>query len=162
MQEDFRTDIGRFLGLTRANRMDNGIRVAEDMMLNVSESGHSVFRGSSALERGDLKSKGKGKLSLHFCGDDNTAELVLRTIISVNQLSICGAVADMCDELAVRIWGCSERTGELVAQNNPGTMVIPTAVSTANTTPLTNDNVQGNLLHDDEENNSQIFWIIFN
>ena len=73
-------------------------RVAVDMMLNFSESGHPVFRGSSALERGDLKSQGKGNLSFHFCGDDNTAELVLRMIVSVNQLSIYGAVADMCDE----------------------------------------------------------------
>ena len=72
-------------------------------MLKFSESGHSVFRGSSALERGDLKSKGKRNLSFHFCGDDISAELVLHTIISVNQLSICGAVADMCDELACRI-----------------------------------------------------------
>ena len=40
--------------------------VAEDMMLNFSESGHSAFRASSAFERGDLKSKGKGQLSIHF------------------------------------------------------------------------------------------------
>ena len=33
--------------------------VAEDMTINFIESGHPVFRGSSALERGDLKSKGK-------------------------------------------------------------------------------------------------------
>ena len=33
-------------------------------MLNFSESGHSVFRASSALERGHLKSIGKGKLSM--------------------------------------------------------------------------------------------------
>ena len=60
MQQDSRADIGRFLGLdqrrdgtelTRTNRMENGIVVAEDMMLNYSESGHPVFRGSSALER---------------------------------------------------------------------------------------------------------------
>ena len=72
MQEDSRTDIGRFLGLdqkrngmelTRTSRMENG---AEDMMLNFSESGHPVFHGSSALERGDLKSKGKGKLFFIF------------------------------------------------------------------------------------------------
>ena len=80
-------------------------RVAEDMMLNFSESGHPVFRGPSALARGDLKKQRKGKLSVHLCGDDNTAELVLRTIISVNQLSIYGAAADMCDELACRISG---------------------------------------------------------
>ena len=97
-------------------------RVAEDMMLNFSESGHTVFRESSALERGDLKSKGKGTLSMRFCGDDNTAEVVLRSIISVNQLSIYGAVADMCDELACRISDCSESTGKPVAQDNPETM----------------------------------------
>ena len=120
-------------------------------MLNFSESGHAVFRGSSAFERGDLKSKGKGKLSFHFCGNDNTAELVLRTIISVNQVSIFGAVADMCDELACRISGCSERTGEFVTQDNAETTVIPTELSTTNKSPQTDDNVQGNLLHDCEQ-----------
>ena len=62
-------------------------RVAEDMMINFSESGHPVFRGSSALERGALKSKGKGKLSFHFCGDDATAEVVLRTFSSISSMS---------------------------------------------------------------------------
>ena len=95
-------------------------------MLNFNGSGHPLFRGSSALERGDLKSKGKGKLSFHFCGDDKTVEVVLRTTISVNQLSIYGAAADMCDELACRISDCSERTGKPVAQDNPETTVIPT------------------------------------
>ena len=33
-------------------------------MLNVSDSGHPVFRGSSTLERENLTSKGKGKLSV--------------------------------------------------------------------------------------------------
>ena len=41
--------------------------VAEDMMLNFSESGNPIFRGSSALDREALKSKGKGMSSLHFC-----------------------------------------------------------------------------------------------
>ena len=89
-------------------------------MLNFSLSGHPVFRGSSALERRDLRSQGKGKLSTHFCGDEKTVEVILRTLISVN-LSIHGAVADMCDELACRISDCSQRTGELVAQDNPET-----------------------------------------
>ena len=60
--------------------------VAEIMMINFCESGHPVFRGSSALERGDLKSKGKGKLSFHFNVSDETVEVVFRTITSVNQL----------------------------------------------------------------------------
>ena len=49
--------------------------VAEIMMINFCESGHPVFRGSSALE---LKSKGKGKSSVHFNGSDETVEVVLR------------------------------------------------------------------------------------
>ena len=35
-------------------------------MLNFSESGHLVFRGSSAFERADLKSKGKGRSTTTF------------------------------------------------------------------------------------------------
>ena len=65
----------------------------------------------------------KRKIVLHFCGDDNSAELVLRTIISVNQLSFYRAVADMCGELACRISDCSESTGKLVARDNPETTV---------------------------------------
>ena len=45
--------------------------VAEHMLLNFSESGPPVFRGTSALERGTLKSKGGGNLSFHFCGDQS-------------------------------------------------------------------------------------------
>ena len=75
-------------------------RVTDIMMINFSERGHSVFRRSSAFERGDLKSKGKGKLSFHFCGDDETAKVALRAIISVDQLSVYRALADMCEELA--------------------------------------------------------------
>ena len=128
-------------------------RVAEDMIINFSESGHPAFRESSAFVGGFLRSKGKGKLSILFCGDDTTVEVVLRTIISVNQLSVYGAVADMCDKLAWRISDCSERTGKLVAQDNPETMVILADLMATNKSPR---NVQQNLLH------SQLFHIIFN
>ena len=37
-------------------------RVAEDMMVNFSETRHPVFRASCALERGDLKKQRKGKI----------------------------------------------------------------------------------------------------
>ena len=52
---------GRFLGLDqkrngaeliRSSRTENGIHVAEDMTIKFSESGHPVFCGSRALERG--------------------------------------------------------------------------------------------------------------
>ena len=73
-------------------------RVAELMMIKFGESGHPVFRATSPLSRGTLKSKGGGQLSLHFCADGDTIETVFRTIISVSQLSICGAVSDLCEE----------------------------------------------------------------
>ena len=63
-------------------------RVAELMMIKFGESGHPVFRATSPLSRGTLKSKGSGILSIHFCADGGTIENDFRTIISVIQLSI--------------------------------------------------------------------------
>ena len=70
--------------------------MAELMMITFKESGHPVFRATSPLPRGQLKSKGGGKLSIHYCANLETIETVFRTITSVNQLSLCGAVADIC------------------------------------------------------------------
>ena len=55
-------------------------RVAELMMITFSESGHPVFRSTSPLSRGTLKSKGGGKFSIHFCADGDTMTTVFRTI----------------------------------------------------------------------------------
>ena len=41
-----------------------------------------------------LKSKGHGKLSIHFTADNLTIETIFRIIISANQLSFYGAVAN--------------------------------------------------------------------
>ena len=51
--------------------------------------------------RGDFRSKGSGKKSIHFNDSTKNIELPLETVISVNQLSIYGAVADMIEELPV-------------------------------------------------------------
>ena len=72
--------------------------MAERMLLEFAESGCPIFRDTSPLSRGQLKSKGGGKLSIHCCADFATIETVFRSIISVNQLSLYGAVADMCEE----------------------------------------------------------------
>ena len=53
---------------------------------------------TSPLSRGQLKSKGCGKLSIHYCAHLDTITTVFRTISSVNQLSLYGAVAEMCEE----------------------------------------------------------------
>ena len=57
-----------------------------------------VFRTTSPLSRGVLKSKGGGKLSIHCCADQETITTVFRTNTSANQLSLYGAVAEMCEE----------------------------------------------------------------
>ena len=72
-------------------------RVAE-LMMKFRESGHPVFRATSPLSQGTLKSKGGGHLSRHLSADGDTIETGFRTIISVNQLSIYGAVSDVCEE----------------------------------------------------------------
>ena len=69
-------------------------------MLNIAESSHPVFRATSAMERGELRSKEKGKKSIHFNGSEENIEWILRATISVNQLSINGAEADLSRELS--------------------------------------------------------------
>ena len=65
-------------------------------------SKHPVFRSTSPLSRGVLKSK--------FGADFETIETVFRTVVSVNQLSLYGAVAEMCEECD----SCHDRTGRPV------------------------------------------------
>ena len=38
------------------------------------------------------------KLSIHYAADQETIETIFRTIVSANQLSLYGAVAEMCEE----------------------------------------------------------------
>ena len=72
--------------------------IAEQMLLEFAESGHPTFRATTPLSRGILKSKGRGKLSIHFAADDFTIDTIFRIILSVNQLSVYGAVAAFCEE----------------------------------------------------------------
>ena len=71
--------------------------MAEKMVVTLAESGHPVFRATSPLSRGQLKSKGGGKLSIHYCADQDTITTMFRTNTSVNQLSLYGGVAEMCE-----------------------------------------------------------------
>ena len=78
------------------------------MLLEFAESGHPTFRSTSPLSRGILKSKGHGKLSIHFTADYPTIETVFRIIISAIQLSIYGAVATICVEFEAHQDGSGE------------------------------------------------------
>ena len=82
----------------------------KDMLLKFVKSGHPIFRATTPLSRGKLKSKGKGKVSIHFSADTDTINSIYRIILSVNQLSIYGAVAAICDEYE----GHPDSTGEPV------------------------------------------------
>ena len=48
--------------------------IAEQMLLEFAESGHPTFRATTPLSRGILKSKGRGKLSIHFAADGDTID----------------------------------------------------------------------------------------
>ena len=93
-------------------------------------------------EEENRKAKDKGVKSIHFNGSDDTIELILRTVISVNQLSVWGTVADLCGELARD----SRGTGKPAANEDLGSMVIPT-----DTNSQTDADVQGNLLREYEQ-----------
>ena len=84
--------------------------VAEEMLLKFAESGHPIFRSTTPLSRGKLKSKGKGKVSIHFIADQDTVDTIYRIILSVNQLSVYGTVAAICDEYE----GHQDSTGQPV------------------------------------------------
>ena len=63
-----------------------------------AESGHPIFRATTPLSRGQWKSKGRGKLSIHFTADQDTVDTIYRIILFANQLSVCRAVAAICEE----------------------------------------------------------------
>ena len=82
--------------------------IADEMLLALAESEHPTFRATTPLSRGILKSKGHGKLSIHFTADYPTLETVFRIIISANQISIHGAVATFCEEFETHQDGAGE------------------------------------------------------
>ena len=57
--------------------------MAERMLLEFAESGCPTFRAATPLSRGQLKSKGHGKLSIHYAADQETMETIFRIIVSV-------------------------------------------------------------------------------
>ena len=73
-------------------------KLAEKMLIEIAESGCPNFRATTPLSRGQLKSKGHGKLSIHFAAVQETIETIFRIIVSANQLCLYGAVAEMFEE----------------------------------------------------------------
>ena len=78
--------------------------VADLLVNNFKESGHPIFPGISALNRGILKREGR-KCTIHFTAESSNTEPLFRTIRPANQLSVYGAVASWCEERAHTIPG---------------------------------------------------------
>ena len=49
--------------------------IEDKMVLEFAEIGHPIFRATTPLSRGKLKSKGHGKLSIHFGATQETLRL---------------------------------------------------------------------------------------
>ena len=71
-----------------------------------------------------LQSTGGGKLSIHYCADFETVETVFCSIISVNQLSLYGAVSEMCEECE----SCHDRTERPVVKGQSNPLFVPSVI----------------------------------
>ena len=100
-------------------------KMAEKMVVTLAESGHPVFRAMSPLSRGVLKSKGGGKLSIHYCVDQETITTVFPTITSVKQLSLYGTVAEMFEEYE----SYHDRTGRPIVGGQWSSSFVPSGIS---------------------------------
>ena len=107
MQEDLEKDTGHSLvqvpkrsGILwkRIVHKEFGITSRKRCWWNSPKADVQIFCATTPLSRGNLKSKGHGKLSIHFAADHQTIETVFRIIVSANQLTLYGAVANMCEE----------------------------------------------------------------
>ena len=149
MQRDLEQDNGHSTGLDQREsgllsvktvHKVNGTKWQKKMMVTFAESGHTVFRATSPLSRGVFKSEGGGKLSIHYCADFATFEIVFRTIISVNQLSLYGAVEEMCEEYE----SCHDRAGGPVVRGQSSPSFVPSVIKT--NIPLNDDSAHKQFL----------------
>ena len=99
------------------------------MMLEFAEAIHPMFRASSALKKKELRSIVGSKWTIHFNGSDQIVELMLCTVMSANQFSIQGAVADICTEVSKDTMA-SGKPEARAAQDPLETMQIPIAPPT--------------------------------
>ena len=100
--------------------------MAERMLLEFAESGYPIFRATSPLSRGRLKSKGGGKLSIHYAADLETIETIFRIIVSANQLNLYGAVAEICEEYE----SLHERTESPVVMGHSSSSLVLSVIKT--------------------------------
>ena len=74
MQKDLEQDNGHFLVLVLKRSGILSVKIVHKRMGQNGESGHPIFRATSPLSRSRLKSKGHGKLSIHYAADQEAIE----------------------------------------------------------------------------------------
>ena len=97
--------------------------------------------------------------TIHFTGSNENIELLLHIVISANQLSIYGAIADLCDEVPKRIRlaghpASSLALGKLAAPKHLEKVEIPTVLSEAEYS--TDEQLWGNRRQEHEQNFEQL------
>ena len=100
--------------------------IAERMLVEFAESGCPIFRATSPLSRGQLKSKGHGNLSIHDAANLETVDTIFRIIVSANQLSLYGAVAEICEEYE----SLHERTGRPIVMGQSSSSLVLSVIKT--------------------------------
>ena len=107
-----------------------------------------VFRVTSPLSLGTLKSRGGGNLSIHFCADGGKRlELFFAQLFSVNQFSMYRAISDLCDEYKA----CQARTERPVLAGQSDPLFEPTSLLMKTPTPSTEVPAQEDLLQKHQE-----------
>ena len=100
--------------------------MGDKMLLEFAVSNCPIFRATSPLSRGRLKSEGHGKLSIHCAAGLETIETIFRIIVSANQLSFYGAIAEMCEEYET----LHERTGRPVIRGESSSSLVLSVIKT--------------------------------
>ena len=98
--------------------------MAERMLLELADSGCPIFR-ATPLSRGRLKSKGHGKLSIHYAADQETIETFSHNCFC-KPLSLYGAVAEICEEYET----LDDRSGRSVVGGQSSSSLVLCVIKT--------------------------------
>ena len=94
--------------LPRTVRKENGTMLRKICFWDLQKV--DILSFVQRLHCPEVSWKGKGKVSIHFAADQDTVDIIYRIFVSVNQLSVNGAVAAICEEFEDH----QDRTGQPV------------------------------------------------
>ena len=118
------------------------------MTVKFGESGHPVFRASSPLSRGTLKSKRVGKLSILFCADGDTIE----TFFAESFLSISSVSTEQLQNcVKSTVYLPNKHKGDPLWQSNPTHFFAPADLLIMTPTSSVEILAQENLLQKHKE-----------